>query len=157
MDGGPRRVRRKSVLGVIAGTTCLGVGAWGATASAAPANLTAPSVMTAGSRQVFCNGVSDAMVSLAGPDPMSTMSLARARHTFEGLLSTGIKNFAALETEAPTSLKHPITLIVADFRNYEARMMKAKSVRQLLDSAERANPVDTPAYQQLVSYTATSC
>ena len=85
------------------------------------------------------------------------MTLAQARHTLAGLLNIGIKNFAALETKAPAALRYPITLIVADFRNYEAQTMKAASVKQLLDSTARANPVDMHPYRQLVSYTATSC
>lgn len=83
MDGEPRRIRRQSVLAVTAAATCLGLSAWGAPASAAPANLTAPSVMPTASTHVFCDGVSAAMVSLAGPDPTSTMKLARARHKLE--------------------------------------------------------------------------
>ena len=156
-DGELRSLRRKSVLGVIAASTCLGLTAWGAAASAAPANLTATSVMPAASTHVFCDDVSAAMVSLAGPDPTRTMNLARARYTFESLLTIGIKNFAALETEAPTPLKQPISLVVADFRTYEARTMRATSVGQLLDSAAQANPVNTTAYQHLVGFTATSC
>ncbi len=157
MDGEMTGGHRAAILGVIAGAVCLGLSACGASAGITPGQVAAPSTSIPASTHKFCNDVSAAMASLAGQNPTSKMTLTQARHALDSLLNNGIKNFTALETKAPASLKHPITLIVSDFRNYEALTMKATSVKALLDSTVKASPIDKHAYQELLAYTATSC
>ncbi len=157
MDGEPTRGHRRAILAVMAGTACLGLSACGASAGSTPGEVSQPSATMAAGAAKFCNDVGAAMQSMAGQNPTTKMTLGQARHALDSLLNNGIKNFTALEKEAPASLKNAIPTVVADFRTYEAQTMKATSVQGLLDSTVKASPIDKHAYQEIVGYTATSC
>lgn len=145
------------ILGVLA-AACLTVTACGSPSGATPDQPNGQPTSTLPASTIkFCSGVQTAMAGLAGKDPSNSMSLKAAKATLDGLLTNGIKNFTALEKTAPSNLTSSIATIVADFRSYEALANKAKTVKQLLDSSVRANPVQKTAYQELISYTSDTC
>jgi hypothetical protein len=154
----PSRGHRRAMLGIMAGG-CLLVSACGASAGDVPGQPQGQQSSTAlpAATQKFCNEVQGAMASLSGKDPSDTMTLTEARATLDDLLNTGIKNFTVLASEAPANLRGSIMTIVADFRAYETVAGKATTVKQLIDSSVRANPVQKTAYQELLSYTADTC
>lgn len=148
--------RRWAFAGLAAGA-CLMASACGATPGATPGQTQQSSSAIPAATKKFCDEAQSAMASLSGKDPSSSMSLAQARATLDGLLNNGITNFTVLEGEAPASLKNSLKIIVADFRSYEASANKATSVKQLLDSSVKANPVQKTSYQELLSYLSDTC
>ncbi len=157
MDGEPTRGHRRAILAVMAGTACLGLSACGASAGSTPGEVTGPSATIPAATHKLCNGISAAMASMAGQNPTSKMTLPQARHMLDSLLNNGIKNFTALESQAPGDLKKSITSVVTDLRSYEATTMQARSVKDLLDSTVKASPIEKKAYQAILGYAATSC
>lgn len=149
--------RRWAFAGLAAGA-CLMASACGATPGATPGQTQqSSSAAVPAATKKFCDEAQSAMASLSGKDPSSSMSLAQARATLDELLNNGITNFTVLEGEAPASLKNSLKIIVADFRSYEASTSKATSVKQLLDSSVKANPVQKTSYQELLSYLSDTC
>ncbi len=149
---------RRAMLGVMAGT-CLALSACGASSGLTPGEATPPSSPIPASTKQLCDKISGAMNSMAGQNPSGKMTLTQARHVLDGLLNNGISNFGALEREpaAPASLTKAFAQIVSDLQKYKEQTAKATSVKQLLDSTVKANPVDKQAYQMVLGYTATSC
>lgn len=149
------RWHRLAALGMATGA-CLMVTACGASNGDSPDGHS-PSATIPVAAQKFCGEVQTAMASLAGKNPSDSMKLSVARSTLDGLLNNGIKNFGAMESDAPASLKSSIVTIVADFKSYEKLADKAKTTRQLLASSVKANPAQKNAYQELLSYAGQTC
>lgn len=149
--------RCQAMLGIVAGS-CILLSACGSTSGLTPDGQNTPSSSPLpAATQKFCNQVQQALASLGGTDPSSSMSLPKARATLDSLLDNGIAGFSALEPEAPASLREPIDVIVADLRSYKARADEAKTVKQLLGFSLTANSTQKSAYEALIGYTSDTC
>jgi hypothetical protein len=104
----------------------------------------------------FCRKASSFMGKIP-PVQTGHVSLAEARANMTSVLRTTVRGFTGLRAQAPHSLHHPLTKIIAAYRADERSVRRAGSVTQLSAAMVKHNVAAAHDFERVLKYIATTC
>jgi hypothetical protein len=91
------------------------------------------------------------------PAPTGHVSLTQARANMTSVLRTTVRGFSGLRAQAPHSLHHSLTKIIAAYHADERSVRRAGSVREVSAAMVKHNVAAAADFERVLKYIAANC